>query len=223
MQSIEGFDEHDLYPVHESETPPPSPARYWQVHYLTGALHARLADGWIMSGSCLHYLEEGQCVCVTPDLAVVSGPPSTPLPGGYTAWEDPPLLFAAEVEEDLPVARMAGEEVPSYVEVLRIPEFLHVDPPARRIWLLRRSDGQYQSGPPDEHGRLRSEELSLSFGFDERGFLRVYTAYGEVLLTHEELVQQAQSEAQRRADAERRLAELTAELERLRRSGAAPK
>ena len=66
MQSIEGIDEHNLYPVHESSTPPPSPEKYWQVHYLTGALQAHLTDAWIMSGSCLYYLENGQCVCVMP-------------------------------------------------------------------------------------------------------------------------------------------------------------
>src|SRR5205809_626872 len=114
MQSIKGIDEHNLYPVHESSTPPPTPENYWQVHYLTGALQAHLRDVWIMSGSCLHYLEEGQCECVTPDVAVVSAAPSRPRPGGYLSWEDSPLLFAAEVECNFPLARMAEQGVPSF-------------------------------------------------------------------------------------------------------------
>src|SRR6476660_7340857 len=121
MQSIEGIDEHNLYPVHESSTPPPSPEKYWQLHYLTGALHAHLRDVRVMSGSCLHYLEEGQCECVTPDVAIVSTVPSRPQPHGYLSWEDPPLLFAAEGEYDFPLTRMAERGVPSFVELLEVP------------------------------------------------------------------------------------------------------
>jgi hypothetical protein len=215
VQSIEGIDEHNLYPVHESSTPPPSPEKYWQVHYLTGALQAHLTDAWIMSGSCLHYLEDDRCYCVLPDVAIVSGSPSTPLPDGYTSWTDPPLLFAAEVEEVFPVAQAAEEGAPSYAELLQVPEYLYVDPPNRRVWLWQRIDGRCQRVPPDAHGRLWSEVVGLSLGYDETGFLRLYTAGGEMLLTHQEQVQQTQAEAQRRAEAERQLAELTAERGRL--------
>jgi hypothetical protein len=218
MQSIEGIDEQNLYPVHESSTPPPSPEKYWQVHYLTGALQAHLTGGWIMSGSCLHYLEDDLCYCVTPDVAIVSGSASTPLPGDYTSWTDPPLLFAAEVEEHFPIAEAAEEGVPSYAELLQVPEFLYFDPPNRRLWLWRRIEGRYQLVPPDANGRSWSETLNLSFGCDETGFLRLYTAGGEMLLTHQEQVRQTQAEAQRRAEAERQLAELTAGLERLQSS-----
>src|SRR5207244_3701478 len=158
------------YPVHESSTPPPSPEKYWQVHYLTGALQAHLTDAWIMSGSCLYYLENGQCVCAMPDVAIVAGSPSTPLPDGYTSWTDPPLLFAAEVKEHLPIAQAAEQGVPSYAELLQVPEYLYVDPPNRRLWLWQRIDQRYQRVPPDANGKSWSEVVGLSLGYDETGF-----------------------------------------------------
>jgi len=89
----------------------------------------------------------------------------------------------------------------------------------------------YRAVPPEAGGRIWSEQLALWLGYDEDGFLRLYTREGEMLLTQEEeaeradaeaqradaAVQRADAEAQRRMDAERRLSELTAELERLRR------
>lgn len=91
--------------------------------------------------------------------------------------------------------------------------------------------GRYEEVPPGPDGTVWSESLRVRFGYDGEGFLRVYTPDGEMLRTHAEENARAEAEAQRRAEAEQRaatearqraeaeqkLAEMAAEVDRLRR------
>jgi Uma2 family endonuclease len=159
---------------------------------------------------------------VAPDLAVVDGPPPDPLPRVYLKWEDPPLLFVAEVISDATAARERSEKPFIYENALCVPEYLVADPEDRGLIFWRLQDGRYRSVRP-QSGRMVSETLNLAFGFDDSGFLRIYTPDGEMLLTHAEERARAELEADRarveaeRADAAmRRAQELEVELKRLR-------
>ena len=243
-------DEHDLYPCHEEDTVPQGDPHFWQVHYLGGATQAHRSDLRVTCDIC-HYWQPGNKKrYVAPDVSVIAGPPPAHRPNVYLAWRDPPLLFTAEIAS--PSKRQADvkHKQAIYELILQVPEHLDADPERGLLALWQWGESAYRAVPPDAHGRVWSERLGLWFGYDEDGFLRLYTREGEMLLTQEEekeradaeaqradaeaqratsearrrveAERQAQAEAQRRAEAERRLGELTAELERLRRNGPAP-
>ncbi len=125
-----------------------------------------------------------------------------------------------------------------YARVFRTAEYFLCDPDAWTLEGLRLADRFYQPIPPDENGRLWSEQLGASLGFwhgviddRERDWLRLFHPDGTLVPTREEAQSQRadaerrQAEAERqRADAERQRAEserqradaAEAELARLR-------
>jgi Uma2 family endonuclease len=259
VETIPSVDEHDLYPTHEEDSVPQGDPHFWQVHYLGGALQAHHPELRVTCDIC-HYWEPGNTErYVAPDVTVIAGPPPDHRPNTYLAWEDPPLLFAAEIASPSKRRSEVEHKAAIYELILQVPEYLDADPEKRELRLWRLIEGVYQAAAPDFAGRVWSAQLELWVGYDENNFLRLYTRDGTMLLTHEEQArqiereakhrveaeQQARVEARRRADAERqaqleaqradaealraeaeakrraaaeqRLAELTAELEQLRR------
>jgi Uma2 family endonuclease len=218
MSTLVVTDEHALYPIHEEDTVVQGPIHDRQCRYLTGALQAHRRDLWVVHDVC-HYWERGNFTRYrAPDVSVIDCPPPADPPNVYLAWQDPPLLFIGEVASDTTREADLGEKKEDYAQHLQAPEYLFCDPfhHERRLWRLE--GGVYRPVRPDRLGRVWSAVLELGFGYDETGFLRIYTRDGSMLLTHEEERQQREEEAARRAEAERRIAELTAELERLRQS-----
>jgi Uma2 family endonuclease len=233
---ITAVDEHDLYPCHEEDSVPQGDPHYWQVHYLGGAIQARRPDLRVTCDICHYWEPRNKKRYVAPDVSVIAGPPPAHRPNVYLAWSDPPLLFTAEIAS--PSKRQADVEHKQaiYELILQVPEHLDADPEQGLLALWHWGESAYRVVPPDARGRVWSEQLALWLGYDEDGFLRLYTRDGERLLTQEEEAQRADAEAeranleaqranreaQRRVEAERRLAELAAELERLRRNGPTP-
>jgi hypothetical protein len=216
--------EHDLYPCHEEDHVPQGDPHYWQVHYLGGAIQAHRSDRRVTCDICHYWEPRNKNRYVAPDVSLIAGPPPAHRPNVYLAWLDPPLLFAAEIAS--PSKRQADVEHKQaiYELILQVPEHLDADPEQGLLALWQWGESAYRVVPPDARGRVWSEQLALWLGYDEDGFLRLYTRDGEMLLTQEEQAeradaeaQRADAEAQRRMEAERRLAELTTELERLRR------
>jgi hypothetical protein len=242
VETTVSIDEHKLYPCHEEDSVPQGDPHYWQVHYLGGAIQAHRSDLRVTCDIC-HYWQPGNKKrYVAPDISAMAGPPPAHRPNVYLAWLDPPLLFAAEIASPSKRQSEVAHKQAIYELVLQVPEHLDADPERGMLtlwqWGQERSDarGAYRAVPPDARGRVWSEQLSLWFGYDEDGFLRLYTHEGVMLLTQEEEkeradaearradaeAQRANAEARQRTEAEHRLAELTAELERLRRNGASP-
>jgi hypothetical protein len=85
--------------------------------------------------------------------------------------------------------------------------------PSLSSWVVegRLIGRQPQPASREPDGRIWSEQVGMFFGFDPSGLLRVYLPDGTMLLTHAE-------ERKRAEEAEQRLAEAMAELERLRGS-----
>jgi Uma2 family endonuclease len=209
VEPVTVVDEHDLYPIHEEDSVPQGDPHYWQTHYLGGALTAFRPDLRITCDMC-HYWERGNpSLYVAPDVSAIAGPPPSPRPNVYLKWSDPPLLFVAEVGSPSNTEAQVTAKQATYERDLEAPEFLYADPPRLHLSLHRLIEGSYHLVPPDASGRVWSAQIGVSFGYDDSGFLRIYTADGEMLLTHEE-------EKRRADEAERQLAELRAEVERLR-------
>jgi Uma2 family endonuclease len=109
-----------------------------------------------------------------------------------------------------------------YARVFRTAEYFLCDPDTWELEGLRLADRFYQPIPPDENGRLWSEQLGASLGLwhgvvdrRQRNWVRLFRPDGSLVPTIEERAeaerQRADAERQR-ADAERERAE-TAETE----------
>ncbi|MCA1595803.1 MAG: Uma2 family endonuclease, partial [Chloroflexi bacterium] len=202
-------DEHELYPVHEEDTVPQNPRHFKQQMYLAGTLQAYLPRWWVTGETCLYWERGNTKRYVAPDVAVIETLPPGEPHNVYLRWSDPPLLFVAEIGSRSSLVGDTGPKVSTYEQKLCVPEYLYADPPRSDLRLWRMADGRYHPVSRTAEGRVWSEQLSVFFGYDENGLLRAYTPAGEMLQTHEE----AQADARA---AHRRVAELTAELERLR-------
>lgn len=249
METAVTVDEHDLYPCHEEDSVPQGDAHFWQVHYLGGAIQARRPGLRVACDICHYWEPRNKKRYVAPDVSVIAGSPPVHRPNVYLAWRDPPLLFAAEIASPSKRESEVAHKTAIYELILQVPEHLDADPERGLLALWQWSESGYRVVPPDARGRVWSEQLALWLGYDEDGFLRLYTREGEMLLTQEEEAEradaeaqranaeaqradaearrraaaeeQAAAEAQRREETERRLGELTAELERLRRGNGA--
>jgi Uma2 family endonuclease len=243
VETITATDELALYPIHEEDTVVQGPVHDRECRYLAGALQAHRPDLWVVHDVCLYWELGNTERYRAPDVSVIVCPPPQNPPKVYLAWSHPPLRFVAEVASDETRGVDTTEKFTDYEQLLRAPEYLFADPQRSELKLWRLAGGAYQPVAADHLGRIYSVTLEVAFGYDATGFLRIYTPGGEMLLTHEEERYQreeearqrmeaerraqaeserAEAEALRRADLERRLAELAAELERLRGGNGQP-
>jgi hypothetical protein len=215
-------DEHDLYPCHEEDHVTQGDPHYWQVHYLGGAIQTHRPDLRVSCDIC-HYWEPGNVErYVAPDVSVIAGPPPRQRPRVYLAYSDPPVLFVAEIASPSKRESDVKHKRAIYELVLQLPEHLEADPERGLLALWQWGERAYRAVPPDAGGRVWSEQLELWLGYDEDGFLRLYTRDGAMLLTQEEEAQRADAEAERAdAEAERADAEVQrADAEARRRAAA---
>ena len=211
-----GIDEHDMYPVHEEDNVPEKMLHEAQARYLRGALAAYFPDRLVTGEVCMYWEERNFYQYAAPDVLVVDGPRPDPLPSTYLRWSDPPPLLVIEVGSRSTFVRDEGPKLDIYAYSLRVPNYLYYHPDRRLLQLFRLTDDGYHAVPPDARGWVYSETVDLWFGVDESGWLRIYTPAGERLLGHEEEARARQEADARAAAAEGRLAEVEAELQRLR-------
>jgi len=238
--------DQSLYSLHPEEDVVETDPHRHQVVYLETNLRALLRDRYVGADMGVYWVPGAfEEPWVGPDV-LVSQPTARREPRRvYLVWEHGPLAFVAEVASDRTRSTEAEKRETHYRVDLAVPEYLYIDLERRELQLWRLREGVYQQVSAIE-GRLWSEQLGVSFGWDrEQPFVRIWTADGEMLLTKEEdleaLVQMrdhvlaaeaarreaeaARREAQRRARreaaerraAEARIAALEAEIERMRR------
>jgi Uma2 family endonuclease len=171
-----------------------------------------------------------------PDVFWVGGVEPTRERKVWLAWEEGGRLPDVIVELLSPTTAYKDrtEKRDLYARVFRTAEYFLCDPETRELEGLRLAGRFYQPIPPDENGRLWSEQLGAALGFwqgvvdgRKRDWLRLFHPDGSLVPTQEELTeaerQRAEAERQRaeaerqRAEAERQRAEAAeAELARLR-------
>jgi len=229
VQSIVATDEHALYPIHEEDTVVQGPKHARQCVYLYSVLDTHRPDLWVNRDICLYWEPGNFQRYRAPDITVIDCPRPADPPNVYLAWQDPALLFVAEVASEATRGEDLDAKLRDYEQNLRVPEYLFVDPEFRDRRLWRMVEGSYHLVEPDAEGRVWSANVGVGFGYDGDGFLRAYDAAGSMLLSHTETTFRAEEEARlraeearRRIEAEEEVARLRAELERLRGNGDGP-
>lgn len=141
----------------------------------------------------------------------------------WIAWEDGGRLpdLIVELLSPATAKKDRTEKRDLYARVFRTSEYFLYDPDTRQLEGLRLSGWAYQPIPPDEHGRLWSEQLGASFGLwhgrvkGRKGdWLRLFRPDGSLVPTEAEAERQVAEEARQRVEAaEAEVARLRALLE----------
>ncbi len=158
-----------------------------------------------------------------PDVFWVGGVDPDRERKAWIAWEEGGRLPDVIVELLSPktAKKDRTEKRDLYARIFRTAEYFLCDPETWQLEGLRLAERFYQPIPPDENGRIWSEQLGVSLGFwhgvidrRERIWLRLFHADGTLVPTREEAQsQRADAERQRADAAEAELAHLRALLE----------
>jgi Uma2 family endonuclease len=202
-----------------------------QINLLKETLRLAWADrdDFYIAGNMFVYFDLDQYRNLNfrgPDIYVALGVPKHERKAWLTWVEGkaPDVVIEFLSESTAAVDRGVKKQV--YQDQLRAAEYVWYDPFTRELAGFRLVDGVYEPIVADERGRLVSRRLRLAlavhegvYGDVEAPWLRWETLAGEVLPTAAEVAVQERARAD---EAMRRVAELEAELARLRAAGGEP-
>lgn len=195
-------------------------------------------DVYVSMDNFVYYEQGNPKAVVAPDVFLVRGAAKTPPRDSWMVWVEgvPPTLVIEVISpstkgRDALAKRAIYEQVGVTEYVLFDTHNRYIQPP---LQLLRLTDGRYTEVAPDAEGWVLSEVLGMRLRF-EHGDLRFYdAATGAQVLSPREAADlatarvqaetaraeaeaaRAEAEAARATVAERRVADLEAELRRLR-------
>jgi Putative restriction endonuclease len=200
-------DDRSRYPIHEEDDVPEITRHESEVRNLRDVLAYRFRNRFVTGNVCIYWSPGDFEIYYARDAFVAESPAAEPEPRVYHIWQDPPIVFVAEVDSRSLTAAQREHNYRICELVLCIPELLEFDPEdlALRLWRLGRQG--YAPVAPEPNGRLQSHELGLQFGIDEAGRLRAYALDGGLLPIYEESMMQTAEAERARASAEAQAAE----------------
>lgn len=181
-----------------------------QGKMLQEALRAQLPEAYVGGQNSVYYQQTKPPRFVAPDLYVVLGQSAEERPC-YVVWEEGGRFpdFILEITSIDTEHQDRGRKLILYRDTFRTSEYFLFAPGISRLSGFRLQDNDYVSILPNERGELFSQQLGLGLRC-EAGWLAWVDEAGQKL---------AVSPEQRVLEAERRLQEAKAELERLRGNG----
>ena len=219
--------DEDLYPSSDGQPMAETDLHIDEMMELKAMLRHHFkprADQMYVASNLFVYYEQGNPRAVfAPDVFVARGVAQRQRKT-YKLWLDGPApVFVVEITSKSTRLEDKGNKK-ALCEMLGVTEYFlydpwgeYLEPPLQGFRLA--ADG-YKAIAVDDTGALRADTLGLSLSLDTRGLLEVRDMEtGERLLRtdeHYERAQQASQEKARADEAERRLAEALAELERRR-------
>jgi Uma2 family endonuclease len=213
-----------FYPSTEEPAVPLSGAAIRLILYLYAALRRLLYPRhemvYVAADQFIYYAPHDRTRKIAPDIWVCYGVPKQPERDVFRTWEEEATpSFVAEISSRESRNEDRGHKFSLYEDVLRCREYLLYDEELDELLLYRRQGDALRPVPPDEDGRVHSEELDVSFGRDPETLVRVYGPDRQPVLDMEEVYEyakQAEVEARLRRHFEERAAALAAEVERLK-------
>lgn len=204
---VVSVDDREWYPLHEEDDVSETETHDLRVDYLCDAFRARFPDWRVFRNVCIYWDRGNITAYRAPDIFVVKDPLPPPELRVYHTWQDPPVLFVAEVGSRSTFWEDEGPKVEVYAQFVKAKEYLYYDPEREmlRLWRLG-NEGAYEEAAPGVDGRLWSVELELAFGVEAR-YLGAYTATGERLRSHRESERDRESAERERREAEARAVE----------------
>lgn len=223
------------YPAEEERAVPLSGAAVRLIFYLYAALRQHLYPRnplvYVAADQFIYYAPHDPTRKIAPDVWACFGVPQEPERAVFRPWEEGATPgFVVEVSSKGSRSEDCGFKFDLYQDTLRCREYLIYDEDRDELLLYRLEADRFQLVVPGPDGRLRSQELGVSFAREPDILVRIFGPDGEPLPTVEEtadharvlegigrrLAEEVETE-RRRADAlAAELARLHAELARLR-------
>ena len=150
------------------------------------AVFARLAVYWKRGNRNL---------TISPDVMVTERHPDRKFCTSYVAFMDPPILFVMEVVSPSNTGPQLDHKSEIYRKILKVPEYLLVDPQRDTLVLYRLRRHRYQPVRPDAAGRVWSAECRVWFVWEPEEGLRIYGEDGVLRLPYVE--ERARAERER--------------------------
>lgn len=170
------------------------------------AVFARLAVYWKRGNRDL---------TISPDVMVTERHPDRKFCTSYVTFMDPPILFVMEVVCPGNTGPQLDHKFEIYRKILKVPEYLLVDPQRNTLVLYRLRRHRYQPVRPDAAGRVWSAECRVWFAWEPDEGLRIYGEDGVLRLPYVEERARAERERRRAETATILAAEERARAERL--------
>ncbi len=180
-----------------------------QGRMLQESLRVHLPDAYVGGRNSVYYQQTKPPRFVAPDLYVVLGQAAEERPC-YVVWEEGGRFpdFILEITSKDTEHQDRGRKLILYRDTFRTSEYFLYAPGIARLSGFRLQDNDYVSILPNERGDLFSQQLGVGLRC-EAGWLHWVTELGDKVESSSE---------QRVREAERKLQEALAELERLRNS-----
>jgi Putative restriction endonuclease len=188
-------DDIRFYSTHEEDDVPEGTLHHLWSGYLEAALRTRFPDRFVIGNICIYWERGNNRDYLAPDAFVAEGLVREPPPRVYRLWLLPRLLFAAEIGSISNTRELIEAKRERYAAFVRPRELLETDPvdeevgemlTLEHLHLYRLTEEGYAEVERQPNGRFWSATLELEIGVDETNNLRLYTAAGERVLTHEE-------------------------------------
>ena len=217
--AIKKQDDEYLYPTSDGKHIVETEKHVIQLAQLLECLRTYFASepNVYVSGNNMMYYDEGnprKRVC--PDIYVTLGIPKQER-RSYRLWvEGKAPDFILELLSVETRKRDFGFKKKLYQNVFQTKGYFLYDPDTEELYGYRLMENRYRLVKPDADSKFFSSVLSLFFGVDTQGWLRVYRPDGILLQTQQELAAEVMALSARNAFLEEQMARLQFELDRLR-------
>lgn len=204
-------DDPEYYPCHPEIAVVESEQHARLLNFILDVLARLLPGRGVFTQLAVHWARGKRGVFGAPDLMVTAARPAREKITSYVVFLDPPIQCVVEVVSRGNEQKDLDKKYHDYQDVLKVPEYLLVDPLRGTLVLHRLGASGYAVVPADAQGRVWCDQCRVWFGWDPAGSLRLWDEHG--------LEQQDYTETHARAEAERVRAEAEharAEAERAR-------
>jgi Uma2 family endonuclease len=204
--------DRSLFSMHPEDWVPQRGSHDDQCTYFKSALRMLLPDCYVARDQAVYWVPgQFEHPYVGPDIFVSRQQLLVENAQAWLVYEDGPLDLVIEVACDATRDKEQDKRDNVYAAQLKVPEYVYVDLHMNELRLERLVGGLYEPVAPDAQGWLWSARFGVGFvrPAGER-LARVVTRRAEIVPTAQEMVEL-------RRQAELRAADLSAEVERLRR------
>jgi len=212
-------DDESRYPASDGKPMGETEKHVLQLAQLLEGLRtyfAHVPDVYVAGNMLVYYVPGNIRRYVVPDLFVVKGIEKRQR-RIYRLWSEGKAPdFILELLSEKTRQQDKGRKKQLYQDRFQTSEYFLFDPDTEELTGYRRVGRKYRPLPPDERGRLYSEQLGLTFGVDRWGWLRAYRPDGTVLQTLQELSEEMADLSEEMADLSEEMAKKDAEMARLK-------
>ena len=209
-------DDPEYYPCHPEIAVVESEQHARLLNFILDVLVRLLRGRGVFTRLAVHWARGKRGVFGAPDLMVTAALPAREKITSYVVFLDPPIQCVVEVVSQGNEQKDLDKKFHDYQDVLKVPEYLLVDPTQETLVLYRMGvSGGYAVVAADAQGRVWSEQCRVWYGWEPAGSLRMWDERGVEQQDYTETYARAEAEHARAETEHARAGRLAARLRAL--------